>query len=414
MHKKGLKHYIVGSLRIAVGLVFIFSGFVKAVDPWGTAIKLGEYYNAFGLDWLSGSEMFLSVAMSAAETLLGFAMLFNIGRRVIYTLMLLVMTFFTGLTFVLALTDPVSDCGCFGDAVKLTNWQTFYKNVVLWVFVLVIWIFNRRKVPYRGNRLVDSSLILLFALFSVGTSLYALRYLPSIDFLPFRVGTHIPSAMSTGEDADITTILIYKDKSTGEEQEFSLSDTVWSDTTRWEFVDTRFVEHTEARDAGITDFAVFNGNTDYTSELLSNSGATFIVTMTTLESIDRKCAKRLSGALDYAVSQGIDIIGVTTAPLFTGRSFPVGGHMVPMYNIDATTLKSLIRAEAGIVVLKEGTILAKWSCRGIPDLSGETDSGNVLAVLTSMSDRVRLEWLIGVLAGVFLLIYVVYSASRRR
>ena len=168
---------MVALCRIALALVFIFSGFVKAVDPWGTAIKLGEYFHAFGMDALSGGRYAFSILLSSAEMLLGFCLLFRFGfvRRRLPGLMLIVVGFFTLLTLVLALWNPVSDCGCFGDAVKLTNWQTFYKNLILLLLAVVVWFGSYRKkecwdwnpdVPeHDSGHLIEWSLGLLFLLF---------------------------------------------------------------------------------------------------------------------------------------------------------------------------------------------------------------------------------------------------------
>lgn len=387
------KYYAVNTLRIVLGLVFIFSGLMKAIDPWGTAIKLGEYYSAFGLEWLSGSEMIFSVMMSTLEMSLGFAMLFNIGRRITYSLMLLAMVFFTIVTLILALTNPISDCGCFGDAIKLTNWETFWKNAVLLIFALIVWAAGRQPQPYRGKKMLDISMLGIFLLFSVGVSLYALRYLPPVDFLPFKAGTHIPSTMDTGSGSDFSTILIYKDKATGKEREFSLEETEWQDSTKWEFVDTRFINHGPEKRKAITDFAIFDSRDDKTVQILSDPRVIFMVTMTSPADLDARCRRRLASALDYASQQGYNMISVTSAIMPAGGVVPIGDHMLPMYNIDATTLKSLIRANSGLVVLQEGTVLGKWSCAGIPDFSRKYADGDMAAALTVKNSCNSTLWL---------------------
>ena len=270
--------------RIALALVFIFSGFVKAVDPWGTAIKLGEYFHAFGMDALSGGRYAFSILLSSAEMLLGFCLLFRFGfvRRRLPGLMLIVVGFFTLLTLVLALWNPVSDCGCFGDAVKLTNWQTFYKNLILLLLAIVVWFGSYRKkecwdwnpdVPeHDSGHLIEWSLGLLFLLFSLGVGLYSLRHLPLIDFLPFKAGVNL-AVQGNKSGTDLVTTLIYKDKTTGQNHEFLLSDTTWYDSTRWEFVDTRFVERAEPSggetDPALAEFSIFNAQGDRTAELLA-------------------------------------------------------------------------------------------------------------------------------------------------
>ena len=166
------KHtFLTGLLRWIVAGVFIFSGFVKAVDPWGTAIKFGEYFNAFGMGWLSGAEYAFSILLSASEMLLGFCLLFRIREKSVTTLLTILLGFFTLLTFVLALWNPVADCGCFGDFVKLTNWQTFFKNVILLLFTVVLWR-TAWKQPFRQHNryasTVEWSMIFFFGLLSSG------------------------------------------------------------------------------------------------------------------------------------------------------------------------------------------------------------------------------------------------------
>lgn len=402
---------LTGFMRIVVALVLIFSGFVKAVDPWGTAIKLGEYFSAFSMDWLSGSEMFFSVLQSAVELTLGLALLFNIGRRFTYLVVLLLMVFFTILTLILAITNPISDCGCFGDAVKLTNWQTFAKNAVLLVFIFIVWRWHAPVRDRQEYKKLDIIFYVMFAVFSSSISMYGLRFLPVMDFLPFRVGTHIPSAMEVGDDTEITTTLIYRDLTTGENREFSLSDTAWYDTTRWEFVDTRFIQHRQVKDPQITNFAVYNGSQDITDGLLRDE--VFMFTFTDIRSKGPRCMSRIHRAVEYAEARDIKVIGVTSGLISEGALMSVGEYRLPLYNIDATTLKTIIRAKAGLVVLKEGTVLGKWSCYGIPDLE-RYGKGNLISTIVSRHDSRERVVVIIIFISIILILYRIYCRLSRQ
>ena len=162
------KHALWPALsRWVVALVFIFSGFGKGVDPWGTAIKLGEYLRAFSMDWLVGAQFALSILLSVTEMTIGLCLLFRVRERGAARLALLFMGFFTVLTLVLALWNPVADCGCFGDAVKLTNWQTFYKNILLSAFALLLWrgVHHERHGHDRQRSIVENSMVFFFLLF---------------------------------------------------------------------------------------------------------------------------------------------------------------------------------------------------------------------------------------------------------
>ena len=422
-----IRNGLVALCRIALALVFIFSGFVKAVDPWGTAIKLGEYFHAFGMDALSGGRYAFSILLSSAEMLLGFCLLFRFGivRRRLPGLMLIVVGFFTLLTLVLALWNPVSDCGCFGDAVKLTNWQTFYKNLILLFLAVVVWFGSYRKkecwdwnpdVPeHDSGHLIEWSLGLLFLLFSLGVGLYSLRHLPLIDFLPFKAGVNL-AVQGNKSGTDLVTTLIYKDKTTGQNHEFSLSDTTWYDSTRWEFVDTRFVERAEPSggeaDPALAEFSIFNAQGDRTAELLARPQEWLLVTLTDPAELSGACRDKLADAADYALARGVLMIGVTPVAL-ADSVLSLGARHIPLYNIDGTTLKSLIRAHQGLVVIKEGTILAKWNCRDIPDLNGENAEQSILSLVAAHAVQVNISWLLGVCGVVLVLLYAVYFIHRR-
>lgn len=419
------KNGFVALCRVILALVFIFSGFVKAVDPWGTAIKLSEYFHAFGLGALQGMAMFFSILLSSVEMLLGFCTLFRLGfaKRRTPTFMLIVMAFFTLLTLILAIWNPVSDCGCFGDAVKLTNWQTFFKNWILLGLAVVMWIGNRPQQPrwsaleytsgkeHHGHGL-EWSLGFMFLLFSVGVGLYSLRHLPVIDFLPFQAGTDLTARSDTSK-VNLITTLIYKDKTTGENHEFTLSDTTWYDTTRWEFVDTRFTEHKNPYAGEIhpllAEFSIFDANGDHTDQLLATPSEWLMVTVTDPEQLSETCRMRLALLTQYAQDRNIPIIGVTSAPL-TDSTLKVGILRIPLYNMDGTTLKSLIRTHQGVIALKDGVILAKWDCRDIPDF---TRNSSILSYVTAQAARTHAVWFIGVCAAVLVLLYIGYFVYQR-
>ncbi len=423
-----IKSGLVGLCRIVLALVFIFSGFVKAVDPWGTAIKLDEYFHAFGMGSLSGCRYFFSILLSSVEMLLGFCLLFRLGftRRRLPGLILIVVGFFTLLTFVLALWNPIPDCGCFGDAVKLTNWQTFCKNLILLLLAVVIWFGSYRKkecwdwIPgiasHKSSHLTEWCLGMLFLVFSLGVGVYSLSHLPLIDFLPFKVGVSL-TERGNESSTDLVTTLIYKDKFTGEEHEFSLSDTIWYDSTRWEFVETRFTERPRlaniTADPALAEFSIFDTRGDRTAELLAGSQELLLVTLTDPGRLSGRCREKLEKLVDYAEKKELTIVGVTPVSL-ADSVLSLGVSTIPLYNIDGTLLKTLIRAHQGVVVIKEGTILAKWNCRDIPDLRGESAERSLLSLVAVRATRVNISWMLGVCGSVLVVLYVLYFTRRRR
>ena len=185
--------------RIIIGLVFIFSGVVKAIDPLGSAYKFHDYFQAFNLGFLDSLSLPLAILLCTAEFIAGFSVLTGLRQKTGIWMVMILMVIFTPLTLILALTNPVSDCGCFGDAIHLTNWQTFWKNIVLISFAIILFI-NRKQIKnifstcYRMDQSQLSSIV-LFILFSM----YNLRYLPVIDFLPYKTGVKIADKMVVPE-----------------------------------------------------------------------------------------------------------------------------------------------------------------------------------------------------------------------
>ena len=329
--------------------------------------------------------------------------------------MTILLGFFTLLTFVLALWNPVADCGCFGDFVKLTNWQTFFKNVILLLFTVVLWR-TAWKQPFRQHNryasTVEWSMIFFFGLLSSGIGLYSLRHLPPIDFLPFRIGVNIPSQLE-GYGNDTQTTLIYKDRTTGQQREFDLADTTWYDTLRWEYVDTRIVENNRKRRSEIQDFSVFNADENYAPTLLASTREVFLIA---LNPIDRPlssiCSRQIEQTVRYAVKYNYPVVCVTASALPEDGKITFGDSRIPVYNMDGTTLKMLIRARAGLVLLKEGTILGKWNCRDIPNFERDYDGRTPLETVTERRDRNNRIWPLGLLAAALAFIYVAYTSRR--
>src|SRR6056297_2251499 len=225
--------------RMLVGITFIFSGFVKGIDPWGSAYKFTDYFNAMGLEWLVWAAFPLGVILAFAEFAIGVGLLFNAFLRFFSWLALLFMAFFLPLTLWIALKNPVTDCGCFGDALVLTNWETFYKNIALMLLTIIVFWF-RKDISGENNKktslLLSGVSVAVYFAFVV----YSYNHLPVIDFRPYKVGVNIPEAMAIPEDApreEYENIFYYKNKNTGEVQEFTEENYPWQDTLHWEYHD---------------------------------------------------------------------------------------------------------------------------------------------------------------------------------
>lgn len=354
-------YVILTACRILLGLTFIFSGFVKAVDPWGTAIKIGEYLVAFKMEWLYGWRFGLSIWLNGAEMMMGLMLLFNVRLRLISIFASASMLFFTVLTFVLAVWNPVEDCGCFGDAIKFTNWQTFIKNLILLPMSLAV-MWGARKKPIMPT-LQDVGFMCLFGAIAFGVGVYSFRHLPLIDFLPYKVGTNLVEAMNTPGGRDVETKVIYRNLQTGEAREFDLDDTTWYDESQWEYVDTKTVAINTSVHPSVRDFAILDAERLVTDEVLGESGVVYLVCASNLKDVRPRCAAKLESAVAQANARGYKVMCVTADLIAEYPELVMGNERVPTYNMDATTLKTMLRAKVGVVVIRGGVIIDKLNCR---------------------------------------------------
>jgi len=347
--------------RIVLAATFIFSGFVKAVDPWGMAIKIGEYFTAFDMEWLYGTRFIFSIWLNGAEMMMGMMLLFKIRLRLVSVFASLAMLFFTGLTLALAIWSPVEDCGCFGEAIKLTNWETFIKNLVLLPMSLFV-LWSARKMPIMPTWR-DGGFMLLFASIAFGIGIYSNRHLPLIDFLPYKIGTNLPEEMAKPSKNDVKTRLIYRNLETGREREFALEDTEWHDDTKWKFVDTKTVSIRNTVHPSVRDFAIFDSERFVTDQVLEDPGVVYLICASDIGDIRRRCERKLGMAVDQAVGRGYRVMCLTAGSLNIYPGIMLGGHYVQCYNMDATTIKTMLRAKVGVVVIRGGTIIDKVNCR---------------------------------------------------
>lgn len=376
---KGLSDLKIDFCRLLLGLTFTLSGFVKAIDPQGTQYKIEDYLEAWGLQAYAADLLTLgaSVALSAVEFWLGVCMLFAIRRRRTSRLMLVVMSLMTPLTLWLALTDPISDCGCFGEAVTLTNWQTFWKNVVLLLAAVAV---VRRpmgmtRVISRSNRWIVTNYAAVFILVLEAWSLYDL---PLFDFRPYRVGADIRAGMEIPEDAPMpqfeTTFIMEKD---GQQREFTLDD--YPDST-WTFVDSRTVQTAEGYVPPIHDFSIVRrkDGEDITNSILAAPGYTFLLVAPYLEQADDSRLDLINQVCDYAEDHGYGFFCLTASSDKSVRRWRImTGAEYEFCTTDGITLKTIVRSNPGLVLLKDGKVIRKWSHNRLPDeyeLDGPLDS----------------------------------------
>ena len=359
--------------RTLVGLVFIFSGFVKAVDPLGSAYKFTDYFTAFKLGFLEFLALPLALVLSAFELMLGVALILAYRRKVVYAVLFWFLSFFTVLTFILAIFNPVSDCGCFGDALVLTNWQTFLKNIILMIFVLPLFYF--RKADGRGGHqarewIILSCIYLGVILFSV----WNFRHLPLLDFRAYDVGTVIREDMEVPEDAAVDeyeTILVYRNLAEGKEYEFSIADYP-RDTLQWAFVssDSKLVK--KGYEAPIHDFAIMDENGyDLVDGILSDPGYTLLMISHDLEKANAEALGRagqwseLELLADDFSFYAVSASGSEVVESISSRY----GISYTIFAGDEIMLKTMVRSNPGFILIANGSILGKWGFRDFPALA---------------------------------------------
>lgn len=355
--------------RFLLAAAFIFSGFVKSVDPLGSQYKIQDYLSAFGVaSWFPSFFPLLGgIILSAIEFSVGIFLFFGVRRSVASTLALILMVFMTPLTLYLALFDPVSDCGCFGDAWVLTNWETFGKNVILLIAAIIV--FKERKLLIRFVSQKMEWLVSLYTLFFVFTlSFYCLDRLPVIDFRPYKIGKNILEGMTIPEGAKSSVYeSIFTLEKDGERKEFTLEN--YPDST-WKFVNTRTVLKEKGYEPPIHDFAMMELSTgdDITDDVLTDMEYTFLLVAHRIEEADDSNIDLINEVYDYSIEHGYKFYCLTSSPeeqieLWKDKT----GAEYPFCQMDDITLKTMIRSNPGLMLIKNGTILNKWSDEDIPD-----------------------------------------------
>jgi uncharacterized membrane protein YphA (DoxX/SURF4 family) len=400
--------------RLIISIVFIFSGFVKAVDPAGSTIKFTDYFVAFHIQFLEPIALPLAVILAAVEFLIGISMLLGYRYKIAAWVLLIFMLFFTILAFILALTNPVSDCGCFGDAIIMTNWQTFFKNIIILPFALIVFI-TRKKINPVYPAVTEWIYLSVFALLAVVFQVHALRHLPLLDFRPYSVGSHIADKMviPEGAETDEYETYLYYEKD-GEIKEFTEENFPWQDTT-WKFVDSRHILIKKGYEPPIHDFTVVDENGfDHTDFILENPEYTMLLISYNLQDADENGLKVANDLAASCIKNNCTFYSLTSST--QNEIDKIRSSLALNYDFYATdeiTLKTIIRSNPGIVLLKEGTIIGKWHHRDYPVLLN-ADS-NWLAFSLDQT-RKENERTIILLVGVFILliaavIRITYSAD---
>ena len=403
----------VNVCRFVLAATFIFSGYVKAIDPLGTLYKLKDYAAAMSLNGLlpDWALVGVAIALGALEFALGVFMLFAVRRHVVSRITLAFMAAMTVLTLWIFVADPVKDCGCFGDALKLTNGETLLKNIVLSACAaLVAWRpVDMARFISRSNQWIVRYYTVAYI---VITSVYCLYTLPIFDFRPYHVGMNIKQGMEIPEGAEQpefeSTFLLKKN---GETREFTLDN--YPDST-WEYVDTRTVQTKKGYEPPIHDFALTSCDTgeDITEQVLTKKGYTFLLVSPRLAVADDSNFGDIDQIYEYAEENGADFYCVTaSANDEIERWRDLTGAEYQFCNADETTLKTMIRSNPGLMLLKDGTIIGKWSHNALPQTDDLTAPLQQLTIGKAQNDSTT-ERLLIVLLTFFLPLSALTLADR--
>lgn len=357
-----LKQILLMLVRLIVGGLFIFSGLIKVNDPVGTSIKLEEYFDVFSYDiapffaYLKDISLPLAVFLVVLEVVLGVMLILGVKLRLTVVLLSLMILFFTFLTFYSAYFNKVTDCGCFGDAIKLTPWESFYKDVFLLVLIAILFVFRKDLIDTRSVWLQGA--VALSLVLSLVLSIIAIRNLPFIDFRAYKAGVHIPSAMQPSQPLEYSYIM----RKDGEETVFDQYPT----DDAYEFVDMQ-LKNPEALPK-ISDFSIWNENGDFTEEILT--GKKLVVLISNISKMSENGFSKMTPLIQSL--EGTDITPLVVAAssedeieaLLTAHGWDAVHYMG-----DATVVKTIIRSNPGIMLLKDGTVVRKYHYNNTPAVS---------------------------------------------
>ncbi len=360
--------YLIGFARIIVGILFIISGLIKLNDPVGFSFKLEEYFSQGVLDlpFLMPYALVIAIGVVIFEVILGFFLLVGFQRKFTVWSLLLMIIFFTFLTFYSAYFNKVTDCGCFGDAIKLTPWESFTKDLVLLVFIVLLFVGKRYITPVfepAANR----SILLATLLASIGYVYYVLNHLPVIDFRPYKIGVNIPDGMKVPADAPKAIFeYAWKFDVDGEEKVIVTNGDYPTVTGEFIAVDTKEIQ--KGYEPPIHDFTIEKDGEDISAALLQEKKLILIIAYDLAKSAN-SCFPAIKKVTDKALGQGYKVAGLSaSSDAISAKVISDNQLDFKFYFTDETTLKTIIRSNPGILKLHSGTIVQKLHYNDVGDL----------------------------------------------
>lgn len=362
---------IINAARVLFGAVLLFSGFVKAVDPLGSMYKFQDFFTAFGVEWLFPAALPLAAGLSTVEFVVGFAFLAGVKMQVFAPLGLALMSVFAPATIYIALTDPVPHCGCFGDAIVISNQATATKNVLLFLASAVVFFYKDRIRPVFSAKSAVFSLFAATGL-AAGLSVYALIFLPAIDFRPWKAGADIAALLEEPDFNAGKVYLVFENRETGETRVYPADDYPWDDpewANLWKYRER--TEKTARPDAAspIDNFSIMDEDGfDLTGQVIFAPGLLYMVVAYDLETANtRAFDQKLAPLSRQAENDGHDFIALTASLPDVVASFKEEHNArFPFFFSDERALKTIIRSNPGLVLIKDGVVVDKWPHTRMP------------------------------------------------
>lgn len=341
--------------RVLVGALFIFSSFTKGVDPLGTKYKILDYLAVYNLQWFNDIAMLISMGLILAEFIVGICLLTNIFPRLAVLGATILMLFFTTTTLFDAVYNLVPDCGCFGTAVKMTNWQTFYKNLVIDSILLAL-IFNNKqlknRLTWRGQFVIGCLYALLFLLFEI----YNYRHLPVVDFMNWKVGKQ----MKVENEEPAKIYLTFRNINTGETQEYLSPDYPWNDSvwsSQWEFVDQRMEGGND-----YLGFSALDADGNDVTDMILETENLLMFTSHDLTKVTEEEWEEVKTITEAADAKGYYVVWtVANSPEYVAELQEMYDFLYEVYFGDELEIKTIVRFNPGLIWLDNGLVVDKWS-----------------------------------------------------
>lgn len=385
-------------LRLVLGGVFVFSGFSKAVDPWGGLYKISDYFVAWGIECSHEFALITACLLAGFEFALGIMVLLGCYRRVLRFLIVVFMAFMTILTLYIWIVDPVSDCGCFGEALVISNAATFWKNVILLVLALLFYRYNV-KVQGLIRPKIQWLALVVTCIYILSVQIYGYQIQPLIDFLPYKVDTSLSELISPAHE-DIVKFIYEKD---GLEEIFDVDNLP---DESWTFV--RRIEDNVSRKEGA--LSIFDGDEDIADDVIETEGDQYILVISDPRRYGMARAEMANRLYEYAVENGNDMICIMATPTDSVECWRnKTDALYPIYTAEDTDLKMMVRGDAGLIMLRDGKILWKTNVYALsPDFPDKNENPLVMVEDRHQSPlaQMTIVWIISLV-----LLYIVSRFS---